>query len=222
MITLQDLFLKESSFDNYNDAAILETLLVSAGVRCHVEPVVARLFDNFGTLKGILEARPVQLMNVEGVTKKMATMISMVVPLAKAYERTNMQDVQRIKNRCDAETYCRSCLMGERNEKFLVIGLNAQLKVNGQRVICEGSLAEVNAYPRKVMETALNLNAHSVIISHNHPGGTPTPSPEDISSTLQLQKVLNGVGIQLLDHIIIAGKEAYSLVQHGDISYRNR
>ena len=73
---------------------------------------------------------------------------------------------------------------------------------------------------RMVLETALNYNAHSVLLCHNHPGGTCAPSPEDIASTLQLQRLLNGVGILLLDHIIVAGDRTYSMIQHGDIDYR--
>ena len=72
------------------------------------------------------------------------------------------------------------------------------------------------------METALNYNAHSVLLSHNHPGGTCAPSPEDIASTKTLQRLLNGVGILVLDHIIVAGDRTYSMIQHGDIDYRTR
>ena len=43
---------------------------------------------------------------------------------------------------------------------------------------------------------------------------------EDISSTIQLQRLLNGVGILVLDHIIVAGDRTYSMIQHGDIDYR--
>ena len=83
-----------------------------------------------------------------------------------------------------------SLLMGERTERFYVISLNAQCKVLGVKKISEGSLSEVSAYPRMVAEAALNYNAHSVLLCHNHPGGTCCPSPEDIQSTIQLQRML--------------------------------
>ena len=105
-----------------------------------------------------------------------------------------------------------SLLAGERLENFYVIALNAKCNVLGQRRISMGSLSEVSAYPRLVMETALNYNAHSILLCHNHPGGTCAPSPEDISSTLQLQRLLNGVGILVLDHIIVAGDKTYSTI----------
>ena len=73
-----------------------------------------------------------------------------------------------------------------------------------------------------VMETALNYNAHSVFFCHNHPGGTCAPSTEDVASTIQLQRLLNGVGILVLDHIIVAGTNTYSMAQHGDIDVRLR
>ena len=149
-------------------------------------------------------------------------MIALVVPLARIWQRCTMPAPDRIGNSRDAESFCLSLLSGERVENFYVIALNAQCKVLGKRKISTGSLSEVSAYPRLIMETALNYNAHSVLLSHNHPGGTCAPSPEDISSTLQLQRLLNGVGILVLDHIIVAGDNTYSMVQHGDIDYRIR
>ncbi len=115
-----------------------------------------------------------------------------------------------------------SLLAGERLENFHVVALNAKCNVLGQRRISTGSLSEVSAYPRLVMETALNYNAHSVLLCHNHPGGTCAPSPEDVASTLQLKQLLQGVGILVLDHIIVASGMTYSMIQHGDIDYRTR
>ena len=222
MLNLQTIFLREKSFENYSDSAVLELLFSTAGVRGDTQSVINTLFDAFGSFKGVLEARPEQLMKLPGVTKKVATLVSMVAPLAKVWERANMDDPERISNSREAEAYCRSLLLGERTEHFFVIGLNARCRVNGHQLISEGSLSEVSAYPRRVVETALNLNAHSVLLCHNHPGGTPCPSPEDITSTIQLQKLLNGIGIMLLDHVIVAANSTYSMVQHGDIDYRCR
>lgn len=179
-----------------------------------------RLLDEFGSLKGILEAREEQLKKIYGIGRRTIVMIRSIVPFVKAWERMTMAEKERIGNIREAECYCKSLLMGLRNERFYAICLNTGCYILGQRVISDGSLTEVNAYPRIVVETALNYNAHSVLLCHNHPGGTQKASSEDISSTIQLQKTLNGIGILLLDHIIVAGCEAYSMVQHGDIDYR--
>ena len=178
------------------------------------------LLREFGGLKGVLEAREEQLMKIDGVGKRTAMLIRMIISFVRMWERVCMEHADRIGNAREAEQFCKSLLMGFRNERFFVICLNSRCEVLGQRMISEGSLSEVSAYPRVVMEVALNYNAYSVLLCHNHPGGTLAPSPEDISSTINLQKILNGVGIMLLDHIIVAGNGTYSMVTHGDIDYR--
>lgn len=220
MFDLSTVFLKEKSFENYSDAAVLELLFSTAGVRGDTETIISNLFSTFGSFKGLLEARPDQLMNVPGVTKKTATLVSMIAPLARVWERANMEDPQSITNRYEAEAFCRSILLGERREHFYVIGLNARCRLNGYKLISQGSIGEVSAYPRSVVEAALNMNAHSVIFCHNHPGGTNAPSREDIASTIQLQKVLKALEIHVLDHIIVAGNASYSMAQHGDVEFR--
>jgi len=217
---MRDRFIHDKGFENFEDHQILELLLYYANPRGDTNPTAHALLDEFGSLKGVLEARPEQLMNVSGVGKQAAVLISMVVPLTRVWNRCAMEVPDRIGNSREAENYCLSILAGERTERFYVISLNAKCNVLGRRKISEGSLSEVSAYPRMVMETALNYNAHSVLLCHNHPGGTCAPSPEDISSTVQLQRLLNGVGILVLDHIIVAGNRTYSMIQHGDIDYR--
>ncbi len=219
---LRDRFIHEKGFEHFEDHQILELLLFYANARGDTNPTAHALLDEFGSLKGVLEARPEQLMNVPGVGKQQAVLISMVVPLTRVWHRCAMEAPTRIGNSREAENYCLSILAGERTERFYVISLNAKCNVLGRRKISEGSLSEVSAYPRMVMETALNYNAHSVLLCHNHPGGTCAPSPEDIASTLQLQRLLNGVGILVLDHIIVAGDRTYSMIQHGDIDYRTK
>ena len=219
---LRTRFIQENGFDSFTDVQILELLLFYAKAQGDTNPLAHDLLDEFGSLKGVLEARPEMLMKVRGIGPQAATLISMVVPLTRVWNRCAMTAPRRIGNSREAEKYCLSILAGHRTERFYVVALNAQCNILGQRKISEGSLSEVSAYPRMVMETALNYNAHSVLLCHNHPGGTCAPSPEDISSTLQLQRLLNGVGILVLDHIIVAGSNTYSMIEHGDIDYRMR
>ena len=221
-LRLRERLMTEHGFDSFNDTDVLTTVLSYAKGNNDMTGLVDRLFDTFGSLKAILEARPEQLLSVDGMTVSRASMIALVVPLTRVWHRCTMEAPKRIGNSREAESYCMSLLAGERLENFYVVALNAKCNVLGQRRISMGSLSEVSAYPRLVMETALNYNAHSVLLCHNHPGGTCAPSPEDISSTLQLQRLLNGVGIMVLDHIIVAGDRTYSMIQHGDIDFRVR
>ena len=221
-LRLRERLMSERGFESFDDTEILSTVLSYAPGTKDTGDLVERLMDAFGSLKAILEARPEQLLRVDGMNKTRAGLITMIIPMARVWMRGANEDAEMIRTSQDAERYCKSLLIGERTENFYVIALNAHNKLLGRRRISTGSLSEVTAYLRLVMETALNYNAHSVILCHNHPGGGLGPSPEDISSTAQLQNLLTRIGIMLLDHIIVAGDKSYSMIQHGDMEYRHR
>lgn len=213
-------FLNEGGMDLFDEEDAIGLLLDMARCPGDRQWISYLLLREFGSLKAVLEAREEQLVNVDGIGKRTATMIRMITGFIRLWNRAGMEKADRIGSSGEAEQFCKSLLLGFRNERFFVICLNSRCEVLGTRMVSEGSLSEVNAYPRVVMEAALNYNAHSILLCHNHPGGTLHPSPEDISSTKTLQQLLKGVGILLLDHIIVAGNDTYSMVQHGDIDYR--
>ena len=219
---LRERFRENQGFEGFSDHEVLELLLTFGAPRKDMKDTAKDLLETFGNLKGVFEARPEQLKSVRGIGEQQATFLSMMLPITRVVLKCEMQDPKQISNRRELEYFCKEIQMGRRVETFWVICVNAQCRVLGSRRISEGSLSEVSAYPRLVMETALNYNAHSVFFCHNHPGGTCAPSAEDIASTLQLQRLLNGVGIALLDHMIIAGANSYSMAQHGDIEFGAR
>jgi len=204
--------------DGFAAHEVLELLLFYGRARGDVNPLAHTLLDTFGSLKGVLEARPEQLMSVPGIGEETATLISMMLPVFRRYSACVCQEHKRISNRREAQMYCKALLAGWRTERFYILCLSADNQLLGQRLIAAGTLTEVPAYPRLVVETALNYNAHSVIICHNHPGGSPEPSVDDVETTKRLRYLLEGMHINLLDHLIVAGEEVHSMVQHGDLN----
>lgn len=219
---IREQYLRDGGLDGFSDVQVLELLLYYTNKIKDTNVTAHNLLEAFGSLKGVFEARPEQLRNVPGVGPESAILISMIREMFKRYHQCLAleQEKKKISNRSLAEDYCKSLMAGQRTEQFRVICLDAQCKIIGSRKITDGSLSEVAAYPRVVVEAALNYNAHSVILTHNHPGGTCAPSPEDISSTRQLQRLLGGLGIIVLDHIIVANDLTYSMIKHGDIDYK--
>lgn len=214
-------FEKEGNFENFDDRDAICLLLDLAGSKGDKGLIADNLLNEFGSLKNLLEAREEQLIKMEGIGRKSAAMIRIIIPFARFWEKMNMENPRRIGNSAEAESYCKSLLMGYRHEVFYVICLNVNCRIIGQRKISEGSISEVNSYPRIIMETALNYNASSILLTHNHPGGTTYPSIQDINSTVIIQRLMAGVGIIVMDHILVTGNGAYSMIQHGDITYRD-
>ena len=96
-------------------------------------------------------------------------------------------------------------------EQLRVLLLNTRNQVTAQRVIYQGNVNSSVVRPAEVLRAAVIDNAPSIIVSHNHPSGDPTPSPEDMSITRDLAASAKLLGIDLLDHIVIAGSKFVSL-----------
>lgn len=89
-------------------------------------------------------------------------------------------------------------------EVFYIICLNAKGTVAGIHEISHGDLCSSSAHPREVFKRAILNNAAAIILAHNHPSGNPKPSDTDISTTERLVNAGNLLGINVVDHIIVA------------------
>lgn len=103
-------------------------------------------------------------------------------------------------------------------EEFVVIFLDQGGRVTGMHVASVGGLACSIVEPRQVFKAAVLANAATIVVAHNHPSGSPTPSREDIRITKQLVEAGKILGIPVHDHLIIAegSDEGFtSLAEHG-------
>lgn len=82
--------------------------------------------------------------------------------------------------------------------------LNTKNQVVGLHKAHVGSLNASIVHPREVMKCAIFNNAASIIVSHQHPSGDPTPSKEDIEVTKRLAEAGEILGIEVLDHVIVS------------------
>ncbi|MGE5177387.1 MAG: RadC family protein [Hyphomicrobiales bacterium] len=94
-------------------------------------------------------------------------------------------------------------------EHFVGFYLNARHQVLRREIISIGSLNASIVHPREVYLPAVALSAASVILAHNHPSGDPTPSEEDLAITRRLVESGRLLGIELLDHVVVA-RDAYT------------
>ena len=103
-------------------------------------------------------------------------------------------------------------LRHDRQERMKLLMLNSRSKLMGETDISKGT---VNASPRELFIEALQKNAVSIIIMHNHPSGDPAPSTEDMLLTKRIMKAGELIGIELLDHIIIGNNRYISFRREG-------
>lgn len=100
-------------------------------------------------------------------------------------------------------------IRGTNREHFVGFYLNSRNQLLRREIISIGSLNASIVHPREVYQPAIAVSAASVILAHNHPSGDPTPSEEDLAITRRLVEAGRILGIDVLDHVVVA-KDAYA------------
>ena len=124
---------------------------------------------------------------------------------AKLLEESAIYRVEAMNSPVAVRMYLKMKLAGLEHEEFHVIWLDAQNRLIAFDRMFSGTLTQTSVYPREVVKAAMMHNAAACILAHNHPSGTPDPSPADEVLTQTLKRALAVVDVKILDHFIVAG-----------------
>lgn len=208
---LKDRFRKEG-LENFNDINALELLLFYCIPRKDTNVLAHELIDRFGSLSAVLDAKPQELKKVPGIGESTVTFLAFLKELDRYCQ------VQKSQQECILGTlekcgeYLLPKFIGLENETVYLLCLDAKSKVICCRKVGEGSVNSANIPIRRIVEIALDANASSVVLAHNHPGGLAIPSVEDIQTTRKVAQSLLPLDVILADHIVVAGGEFVSMV----------
>jgi len=205
----------EEGLDGFTDIQALEFLLFFALPRGDTNPVAHRLLEHFGSLSRVLEADVAELRNVPGISSHASILLSLVVQMCRYYQ-TNSAAQEQILPTLDAcGKYLLPRFFGRTKETVFMLCLDAKCKVLSCKCVGEGSINSTHISLRRIVEMAINSNATTVILAHNHPSGVAVPSDEDIQTTRRVAAALDAVEVYLADHIIVADNDYVSMAQSG-------
>jgi len=206
----------EEGLDTFEDHQILELLLFHVIPRGDTNPIAHRLIKRFGSLSAVLEADPKDVAGVERIGDKAAAFLSMIPQVTRRYFHDRvLRDRPKLNTSEAVAEYLIPLMAGRPEEVFYVLCLDTQCRVVYPALISEGTVKEAVVYPRQVVEEAIRHRAASVILAHNHPAGTAKPSQQDHKLTRLLIQALGPLDIKVLDHIIVAGNQAFSFAREG-------
>lgn len=206
-------FIDKGGLSGFSDLNALELLLFYAIPRRDTNPVAHKLLERFGTLHGVLTATEQELMEVEGVGESGAVLLRLVLQISRRSEISKTKEIRAIITSSDAGNYCLPRFLYEEDEVVLMLCLDAKRRVIKCVEVGRGMANAVESNLRLITETALRCKACGVVIAHNHPDGIALPSTEDNIATQQIMAALEPLGIEFVDHIIIAGDD---FVSYGD------
>jgi len=203
--------LRTAGLNAFSEHEVLELLLTYAIPRVDVNPLAHELIATFGSLNAVLDADESELMRVKGMGESAALLLTMMPQLMSRYQLSALGDRPVIMTLADAKAYCAPLFIGASEEHIYMICLDQAGHVLHRTLLYTGTVNRVELPPRTVVETALRHHAHAVILAHNHPSGIPEPSQADLDVTRRIGTALYMIGIKLVDHLVFAGANAFSI-----------
>ncbi len=186
--------------EKLSDAELLAILLRTGGKGINVVNLSKKILRKFSKIK-LPEARLKELKNTYGLGAAKSCEIIACFELGrrmlqnkKAVLILSPKDVWReLKD-----------IRNNKKEHFIIFYLDARNQEIKREIISIGSLNANLVHPREVFEPAVRHTAAQIIIAHNHPSGDPEPSEDDLEITKRLVKAGKILGIEIIDHIIVA------------------
>jgi DNA repair protein RadC len=172
----------------------------------HFDGSLHRLFhttlDEFGEVNGLGLAKYAQLQAVLELARRASR---------EEFSRQALCSPESVK------TYLRSRFLCQPHESFVVLFLDVKNRLIDAREMFSGTLTHTSVYPREVVKAALQRNAASIMLAHNHPSGVCEPSDADLRLTSALAQALALVDIRVLDHFVVAGSHVHSFAENGQL-----
>ncbi len=207
-------FLK-GGLESYADHEALELLLYYAIPRRDTNPIAHALMDRYGSLSAVLTAPVEDLQRVEGIGESAAILLKLVPQLSRKARIADAEQETVLNSTERAGAYLLERFADERNEVVYQLCLDRKGKLLACKRLGEGSVTNAELDLRKVMENAILTSASAIILAHNHPSGLALPSKEDYTATDRVKTALHTIGVELVDHIIVADGDFVSMADSG-------
>jgi len=196
------------------DYEILELVLASVLPRRDTKPLAKALIARFGSIKEAMLARPDQL-DMKGAGDAVRAHWAL---LQELFARMGEDAARRGTPLSDPSQVAKAAMArigGKGTEEFWAAYLDTKNRLIAWEQVSKGTVNATPVFPREIVATALRLEATGVILAHNHPGGDPTPSVEDVLLTERIRETAEGLDIRILDHLVVTDSDYYSFNDHG-------
>ncbi len=157
------------------------------------------------------------LQKIKGIGEAKSTLLTAAFELGRRRHSCMPADKVSVRNSNDIANYLRTMLKDYSYEVFAVMFLNRANRVNHFEIISRGGITGTVADPRLILKKAVEQEATSIILSHNHPSGNLQPSRADEEITQKIKQAASYFDIRVLDHIIVSDDGYYSFADEGNL-----
>lgn len=189
---------------------ILELLLTYVIPRRDVRTLARQLYKKYGNIHKLMAAPFESLIENEGIKENSAVFFKLIYYLMQLEYKVAFDDRPIFHNYEKLENYCKLLMSEKTIEEFHVFYLDARYKLIKDELHSSGTVNWAAVYVREIVKKALDLNAGSVVLLHNHPSGYTSFSTQDMEITQELENALEKLNINLYDHLLVSGEIIYS------------
>lgn len=165
-------------------------------------------------LSKLARASVKELMSFKGIGEAKAITIVAAIELSNRRKYEN-STIEIVKSSEDAHKILAPLMMDLHHEEFWIILLNRAGKVISKKKMSVGGVTATIVDVRIIFKEALENQATSIVLAHNHPSGNNQPSLDDMKLTKKIIEAGKLFDISILDHIIICENQYYSFSDNG-------
>jgi DNA repair protein RadC len=174
---------------------------------------VLKLGDNNLNELGKLSIKEIQ--KIKGIGPAKAITIAAALELGRRRHASAALEKPQIRSSEDVAQYLRALIKDYSYEVFAVLFLNKANKINCFEIISRGGISGTVADPRIILKKALEEDATSIVLCHNHPSGNLKPSAADEMITIKIKEAAKYFDIKVIDHIIVSEEGYFSFADEG-------
>lgn len=199
--------------ENLSDSELLAILIGSGSGKFSAIDTARLILEKSGSISNLASNLGI-LRSQKGIGDAKYCKIASSLELAKRI-KFDYSDLEKIDSVPSLAKRFVHRFYNAKQEFFYVVLFNTNLKVLAEIEVSKGILDSSLVHAREVFKPAISHSAKSIALVHNHPSGNPKPSQSDIQLTNQLIEASNIIGIKIVDHLIIAGDEYFSMMSEG-------
>ena len=173
-----------------------------------------QLLDRAGGVEGLNQLGPSELAGLRGLKDARAARVLAALELGRRAAYPLTAERVRMTLPEHAARFLLPRFGNKPLEEFGVLILDTRNRLKRTEIVSKGCLNGTLVHPREVFREAAIQQAAAIITFHNHPSGDPSPSQEDRALTARLSKAGKILGIDLLDHVIVAAGRYWSFKEH--------
>lgn len=194
---------------------LLEMLLYYGKPQGNTNPTAHELVERFGGIRNAMEASVEELVKVNGIGEHTAILFQLLREALRRYAMESVEPVTCYNEISRIALYIHNYFVGLKNERLYMMLFNNRMNLLDCVLVSEGSVNCSDVSLRFMSEKILQKNAANVVLAHNHPDGLALPSPEDLRLTDTVNAHFSALGVNLIEHIIVAGYSFdYIMRQH--------